>query len=351
MALFDLARPLLFALDPERAHALTLRALRAGLLPGRAAPTSSRLRVSVLGLDLPNPLGLAAGFDKNAEAACAMLGFGLGFVEAGTVTPRPQAGNPRPRVFRLREDGAVINRLGFNGKGHDVFARNYTAQKARCSGVIGVNVGANRDSADPIADYVAGIDRFSDRADYLVVNISSPNTPGLRNLQNTQHFADLLGRIDVARGAQKKRPPLFVKVAPDLTADDLAAIVETSLENRVDGLVVSNTTVDRPDSLRSGNRTETGGLSGRPLFAPSTEILRQVFRLSRGKLPLVGVGGVSTGDDAYAKIKAGATLVQLYTALIYGGPGLVVDILTRLDALLAEDGLASVADAVGVEAQ
>ncbi len=351
MDAFSLVRPLLFALDPEQAHTVTLRALRLGLARGYRGRASNRLALKLFGLDFPNPVGLAAGFDKDAAVACPMLGLGLGFVEAGTVTPRPQPGNPRPRLFRLRHDRAVINRLGFNGKGHAQFDRNYARQKASCNGVIGVNVGANRDSADPIADYVAGIARFSRAADYLVVNISSPNTPGLRDLQSREHFTDLLGRIDAARRCEARRPPLLVKIAPDLSEAELAAIVEIALEKNIDGLIVSNTTIDRPASLRSLNASETGGLSGKPLFEPSTEVLRKVYRLTEGRLPLVGVGGIASGDDAYAKIKAGASLVQLYTALIYGGPALVGAIVSRLDTLAGRDGLSSINEAIGVEAR
>lgn len=346
-----MVRPLLFALEPERAHTLTLLALRLGVAGKARWAPSARLRTKVLGLDVPNPVGLAAGFDKNAVAACAMLRHGFGFVEAGTVTPRPQSGNPQPRVFRLHEDEAVINRLGFNGAGHAVFAKNHARQRERCRGVIGVNIGANRDSDDPVADYVAGIHRFAAVADYLTVNISSPNTPGLRDLQTKEHFAVLLARLQQARAESERRPPMLVKIAPDLSPAELAAIVELALETSVDGLIVSNTTIDRPNHLRSSHANEAGGLSGRPLMTPATEVLRKAYRLSKGALPLVGVGGISSGDDAYAKIKAGASLVQLYTGLIYQGPDLVRRIVERLDALLSADGLNAVADAVGVEAE
>jgi dihydroorotate dehydrogenase len=349
MSLFDLARPVLFALEPEKAHALTIAALRTGLLRAPRTFGANRLATQAFGLEFPNPVGLAAGFDKHAEVPCAMLGLGLGFVEAGTVTPRPQPGNPRPRIFRLREDEAVINRFGFNSVGHDRFAANLSRQRRACRGIVGVNIGANKDSGDPIEDYVAGISRFADMADYLVVNISSPNTPGLRDLQRKEHFAKLLGRVQDARQAARRRPPLLVKIAPDLDESELGAIVDTACETGMDGLIVSNTTIDRPSSLRAAQAGETGGLSGRPLFEKSTAMLRAAYRLSGGKLPLVGVGGISSGDDAYAKIRAGATLVQLYTALVYQGPALITRIGARLEELLARDGLSRIADVVGAD--
>jgi len=346
--MFGLLRPALFALDPERAHNVTLAALRTGLVPSPGSPVAG-LGVDLWGLRFPNPVGLAAGFDKNAVASRAMLKLGFGFVEAGTVTPKPQAGNPRPRIFRLPEDRAVINRLGFNNEGHDAFARNLDRQRTRKPGIIGVNVGANKDSADPIQDYVVGVIRFAAIADYFVVNISSPNTPGLRDLQARSVFQDLLSRIDTARNEATARPPLLVKIAPDLTTPGLAAIVEVALDTGVDGLIVSNTTIERPPSLRSSYAGETGGLSGQPLFAMATEVLKQTFRISEGRLPLVGVGGIASGADAYAKIKAGASLVQLYSALIYQGPGLVQNILRDVHTLLERDGAKKLADVVGVD--
>ena len=347
--MFGLLRPALFTLDPERAHNVTLAALRTGLVPSFGAPVAG-LGVDLLGLHFPNPVGLAAGFDKNAVASRAMLKFGFGFVEAGTVTPKPQAGNPRPRIFRLREDRAVINRLGFNNEGHDAFARNLDRQRARKPGIIGVNIGANKDSADPIQDYVVGVVRFAMVADYLVVNISSPNTPGLRDLQARSVFHDLLTRIRTARNEAVARPPLLVKIAPDLTSSELAAIVEVALDTGVDGLIVSNTTIDRPPSLRSPLASETGGLSGQPLLGMATDVLKQTYRLSEGRLPLVGVGGIASGADAYTKIKAGASLVQLYSALIYQGPGLVQNILRDLRTMLDQDGVKSIGEAVGADA-
>ncbi|MDA1058455.1 MAG: quinone-dependent dihydroorotate dehydrogenase [Proteobacteria bacterium] len=345
---FDLIRPVLFALDPERAHALTLGVLRSGLLPARRR-TVAGLETTIAGLRFPNPVGLAAGFDKNAVATRAMLKTGFGFVEAGTVTPKPQKGNPRPRVFRSPRDDAVINRLGFNNDGHETFARNMRRQRNGDPGIIGINVGANRDAKDPIQDYVDGVLRFSDLAHYLVVNISSPNTPGLRDLQARAKFGELLNRLRDARSQSERRPPLLVKIAPDLAPNDLGGIVEIAIETGIDGLVVSNTTVDRPPFLAKQFATEAGGLSGRPLFARSTEVLRDAFRLSQGRLPLIGVGGVWSGEDAYTKIKAGASLVQLYTGLIFQGPDLVHRILLDLRQLMDRDGVRSLSEVVGVE--
>lgn len=346
--LFGVVRPALRALDPERAHALTLVALRYGAaaIPRARIPD---LPVEVFGLRFPNPIGLAAGFDKNAVASDAMLRLGFGFVEAGTVTPRPQTGNPRPRVFRSSADGAVINRLGFNNFGHDAFAKNVQRQRSANRGLIGINVGANKDSGDPIQDYVVGVERFSDFADYLVVNISSPNTPGLRDLQAKEMFGPLLNRLREARHRSARRPPLLVKIAPDLSPGQLGGIVEMAIETGVDGLIVSNTTVARPAHLNQRFAAETGGLSGVPLFAPSTDVLREASRVSAGRLPLIGVGGIASGDDVYEKMKAGASLVQLYTAMVFQGPGLIGRMQARLRVLMARDGVSSLSEIVGVE--
>ncbi len=345
---FDLIRPVLFVLDPERAHALTLGVLRSGLVLARRRAVAG-LETTIAGLRFPNPVGLAAGFDKNAVVARAMLKTGFGFVEAGTVTPKPQKGNPRPRVFRSPRDDAVINRLGFNNDGHETFARNMRRQRIGDPGIIGINVGANRDAQDPIQDYVDGVLRFSDLAHYLVVNISSPNTPGLRDLQAKAKFGELLNRLRDARNQSERRPPLLVKIAPDLVPGELGGIVEIAIEAGIDGLVVSNTTVDRPPFLAKQFATEAGGLSGRPLFARSTEVLREASRLSQGRLPLIGVGGIWSGEDAYTKIKAGASLVQLYTGLIFQGPALVHRILLDLRQLMDRDGVRSLSEIVGVE--
>ncbi len=332
---FPLIRPLLHALDAETAHGLTIGLLK--LMPAAAAgPSDSRLAVSAFGLQFANPLGLAAGFDKNAEVPDAMLAQGFGSVEVGTLTPRPQTGNPRPRLFRLAEDRAVINRLGFNNDGHAAaFARLAARRRA---GVVGVNLGANKDSPDRVADYVAGIETFSAVADYLTVNISSPNTPGLRALQSRAELQSLLARLDEARARRTRRPPMLLKIAPDLRDDELEDIARCCGGGTVDGIVVSNTTIARPP-LKSRLAHERGGLSGAPLFELSTRRLARLYLLTEGRIPLIGVGGIGDAGTAWAKILAGATLLQLYSALVYRGPGLVAEILEGLSARLARQGL------------
>lgn len=345
MSLFDFARPALFLLQPETAHRLTVKLLACGLLPSARAEQHAVLRTRVAGLAFSSPLGLAAGFDKNAEVPDAMLSQGFGFVEVGTVTPRPQSGNPKPRLFRLVEDQAVINRMGFNNEGLEAAKARLAARRSSCKpGLVGANVGANKDSIDPAEDYVTGLVALKGLADYFVVNISSPNTPGLRKLQGRAALDDLLSRIDMVK---PEGAPLFVKIAPDLTGAERHDIAEIVLSHRIDGLIVSNTTVGGRDSLKSRFRREAGGLSGKPLFTLSSEVLADMYRLTGGKIPLIGVGGVATGQDAYAKIRAGASLVQLYSALVYHGPGLVNRINRELAALLQADGFASVAEAVG----
>ena len=332
-------------LDAETAHGFALKALRTGLTPADRRPDPPSLGVEVWGRHLSNPIGLAAGFDKNAEAIDALLRLGFGVVEIGSVTPRPQPGNPRPRLFRLAEDRGVINRMGFPGQGLDaVLAR--LKHRPR-SGFVGVNVGANKDSTDRAADYVTCAAALAPHADYLVCNVSSPNTPGLRNLQGRSQLADLLKRVQDALAATPV--PLVVKIAPDATDDDLDDIVAVSRELRIDGIIVGNTTLARPASLRSARRQEAGGLSGAPLSELSTEVLRRTARRVEGQFPLIGCGGVGSGADAYAKIRAGATLVQLYSMLVYEGPPLVRRIKDELAALLARDGLASVSQAIGAD--
>lgn len=345
---------LLRLLPPETAHRLTIRALAAGLVPAERAADDPILATRVWNLDLPNPIGLAAGFDKNAEAFAATLRLGFGFVEIGSVTPRPQPGNPRPRLFRLTEDRAVINRLGFNNDGLPPVAtrlRRRPPPGAPRRGIVGANLGKNRDSVDAAADYAAGAEALAPLADYLVVNVSSPNTPGLRALQGRAPLARLIEAVLAARHrtTPTRPPPLLLKIAPDLTDEDKRDIAEVALTAPVDGLIVSNTTIARPAGLRGRHAGEAGGLSGRPLFKPSTAVLADMYRLTGGRLPLVGVGGVASGADAYAKIRAGASLVQLYTALIYAGPGLVRRIARELAACLRADGFAGVADAVGAD--
>jgi dihydroorotate dehydrogenase len=348
--LFPLARPLLQALDPEDAHRLTVRALALGLAPRRGALPDPMLRSRVFGLDFPNPLGLAAGFDKNAEVPAAALAMGFGFAEAGTVTPRPQAGNPRPRLFRAPAQQAVLNRYGFNNEGLDAFAGRLEALRRRgWPGIVGANVGKNKDTEDAAADYEIGIRRLAPLADYLVVNVSSPNTPGLRALQGRGALSDLLQRCLDARAAAGACPPLLLKIAPDLTAEDKADIAEVALDLAIDGLIVSNTTIARPPGLPPDWAGQAGGLSGRPLFAPSTAVLADMYRLTRGQVPLVGVGGIASPADAYAKIRAGARLVQLYSVLTYQGPALVRALLDQLPGLLRADGFDRLDQAVGAD--
>ncbi|HQS14104.1 quinone-dependent dihydroorotate dehydrogenase [Reyranella sp.] len=341
-SLLDLA---LSRLDAEAAHGLAIRALKTGMLPGDGRADAASLATKIWGRSLPNPIGLAAGFDKNAEVADAMLAQGFGLVEIGSVTPRPQEGNPRPRLFRLPQDRGVINRMGFPGQGLDA-ARSRLAARPR-RGFVGVNVGANKDSVDRAADYVTGCVALAPYADYLVCNVSSPNTPGLRNLQGRTELAGLLKRVQDAIAA--KPVPLVVKIAPDATDEDLDDIVFVCRDLKLDGIIIGNTTLSRPASLTSERRGETGGLSGAPLTALSTEVLRKTAQRVERQFPLIGCGGVGSGADAYAKIRAGATLVQLYSAMVYEGPPLIRRIKDELAALLARDGFASVADAVGVD--
>ena len=334
----------------ETAHNLALGAL--SLVPPGPGPAreAEPLRTEFCGRNLPNPIGLAAGLDKDGRAIAGFARLGFGAVEIGSVTPRPQPGNPRPRLFRLPEDRAVINRMGFNSAGHDRVLRRlarYRDRAGRDGPIIGVNLGKNRDSTDAAGDYALGIVRFAELADYLVVNISSPNTPGLRRLQAAEPLRALLDRLAEARSGARAHPPLFLKIAPDLEPDERGAIAEIARASAVEGLVVGNTTLARPPELRGRHRAEAGGLSGRPLFARSTAVLADFARLTEGRLTLIGTGGVAGGADAYAKLRAGASLVQVYTALIYEGPTLVRRIKAELARLLAADGFASVAEAVG----
>ncbi|MEC8714772.1 MAG: quinone-dependent dihydroorotate dehydrogenase [Pseudomonadota bacterium] len=341
--LFDLARPALFAIDPERAHRLTVRAL--ALAGRRGPPAAGALAIDVAGLGFPNPLGMAAGFDKDAEVPDQLLGLGFGFAEVGSITPRPQAGNPRPRLFRLVEDRAVINRMGFNNGGAEV-ARDRLVRRAGRPGIVGINVGANKDSEDRIADYVAMTRVMAPLASYLAVNISSPNTPGLRALQDEGALTGLLDAVIEARGTAG--PPVFLKVAPDLESADIDAIARIALDRKLGALIVSNTTITRP-ALLSANARETGGLSGAPLRDLAQQRLRDFRKATGGAIPLVGVGGIASAEDAWARIRAGASLVQLYSAMVYGGPGLPRRILRGLEALMRRDGFASIAEAVGSE--
>jgi len=343
---YGLATRLLRRLDAEDAHGLAIRALKLGLGPrgGRDDPI---LATELAGLSLPNPVGLAPGFDKDAEVFAPMLRAGFGFVECGTVTPKPQAGNPRPRLFRLNEDRAVINRMGFNNRGLDAFGQRLAR---RGPGIIGANIGANKDSPDRVVDYVTGLKRLWGKASYFTINVSSPNTPGLRALQTESALQDLLGRLAEARESlpAQGRAPLFLKVAPDLQGREVETIVETCVTYGLAGVMVSNTTVSRP-ALVSEFAGEPGGLSGAPLMELSTRMLGEFAQAAAGRLALVGVGGIGSGADAYAKIRAGAGAVQLYSALVFAGPGLVAQIKRDLAARLRADGFASVAEAVGAE--
>jgi dihydroorotate dehydrogenase len=332
-------------MTPEAAHRATIHGLRLGLGGRDDRPDDPILAISRFGLDFTNPVGLAAGFDKNAEVVDAMLGLGFGFAEFGTVTPLPQPGNPKPRIFRLPDQQAVINRLGFNNAGLDAAAERAARLKRR-HGIVGGNIGKNKDQTDAVADYVAGAARLSPLVDYLTVNVSSPNTPGLRALQGRAILTELLSAVQAAR----QRPvPVLVKIAPDLSDADLDDIVHAVADSKIAGIIVSNTTIARPPELPPGLAQETGGLSGRPLFQPSTEMLRKTYQMSGGAIPLVGVGGIASADDAYAKIRAGASLVQLYTALAYQGPRLVTRIKTGLAARLTADGFARLEEAIGTE--
>lgn len=343
MALSDLGATLVRRLDPESAHGMAIRALQMVPLPAPPADDPI-LRTTIAGLDLSNPVGLAAGLDKNGEALRGLSRLGFGFLECGSVTPLPQPGNPKPRLFRLIEDRAIINRLGFNNLGLEAFA-DRLANRPRTV-IVGANLGANKDTEDKAADYVTGLTRLRGLSDYVTVNVSSPNTPGLRALQGRAALDDLLGRLNEARAGDPT--PVFLKVAPDLTADEIALIVEASLDHRIDALIVSNTTLDRPDSLRSAYRAETGGLSGAPLAAGAAAALRAAAEASAGRLPLIAVGGIGSGDEAYARIRAGACAIQLYSALIFEGPGLVGRIKRDLAARLRSDGFSTVIEAASI---
>jgi dihydroorotate dehydrogenase len=345
------ARPILQAFDPETAHFLTLQGLRYLPLP-RAHGDDSRLAIRAFGLNFPNPVGLAAGFDKNGHVPGALLRLGFGFIEIGTVTPRPQSGNPRPRIFRLDADGAVINRLGFNNDGEAAVLARLAARAAE-GGIIGVNVGANRDSADRAGDYVRLIETFAPVANYVTVNVSSPNTPGLRDLQQGKILDDLLARVVEARDRVTPRAgptPVLVKIAPDLSLGELDDIVGIVRARRVDGMIVANTTTGRPDLQERAKAMEQGGLSGRPLFALSTRMLAETFVRAEGAFPLIGVGGIDSGVSALQKIRAGASLIQLYTGLIFRGLSLLGEIKRKLAETLARGGHSSLAEIVGADA-
>ncbi len=350
--LASIATALLHSLPPEAAHHAALRLLAAELGPAPSLALRPALAGRLWGLDFPSPVGLAAGFDKDAMALAGLFRLGFGFVEAGTVTPRPQAGNPAPRLFRLAEDQALINRMGFNSAGFDGFARNlgrFRARPAAATRLVGINLGVNRDSADPAADYRQGVERLGPLADYLVVNLSSPNTPGLRALQEGAARDRVLAALLAARAALDTPPPLLLKIAPDLDDAALGEIGQAALDAGLDGLVLCNTTTARPAGLRSRQRRQAGGLSGAPLRPRALEALRVVYRHTEGRLPLIGVGGIASAADAYARIRAGASLVQLYTGFVYRGPGLLAELAQGLAARLEADGFKTIAEAVGAD--
>lgn len=347
--IFDIGMKLVRSLDAETAHKAGIKAARVGLVPKADRAKHDILRTELAGLDLPNPVGLAAGFDKNAEVPDAMLRAGFGFVECGTVTPRPQIGNPRPRLFRLTEDRAVINRMGFNNEGLDLYARRLKLRQNK-PGIVGANLGANKDSDDRAGDYIRGLQRVWGLADYITINISSPNTPGLRDLQGERAMEDLLGRFSEARAelaGDEASPPVFLKVAPDLDPAAPQRIVQQARQYGINAIIVSNTTISRPKSLKSDQKDEVGGLSGAPLKTLADKMLSEFAMASEGRIPLIGVGGISSGADAYRKIRLGASAVQLYSALVYEGPMLAARICDDLAERLKADGFSSVSEAVG----
>lgn len=345
MSLYEtLGMRALRCVDPEAAHGLALKALKLGLVPSPGILTSPRLKTTLAGLELANPVGLAAGFDKNADVLHPLAKSGFGFVEVGAITPRAQPGNPKPRLFRLTEDKAAINRFGFNNEGMEAAAA--TLAKRPADAVIGLNLGANKDSDDRASDFAKVLAKCGPHLDFATVNVSSPNTEKLRDLQGKAALSGLLAGVMEVREGMDRKIPVFLKIAPDLTDDEIAEIAEVAVETGISGIIATNTTLSR-EGLKSAHRDETGGLSGAPVFEKSTRVLAKLSNLTEGNLPLIGVGGVSDATQAYAKIKAGASAVQLYTALVYGGMGLVKEIVTGLDALLEKDGFATVADAVG----
>ncbi|KAJ7942631.1 Dihydroorotate dehydrogenase (quinone), mitochondrial [Quillaja saponaria] len=372
-----LVNPFFALLDPEVAHRLGVSAAARGWVPREKRTDPSNLGLEVWGRKFSNPVGLAAGFDKNAEAVDGLLGLGFGFVEVGSVTPVPQDGNPKPRIFRLQREGAIINRCGFNSEGIVVVAKRLGAQHGKRKldetsstssssndevkqggkagpGILGVNLGKNKTSEDAAADYVQGVHTLSQYADYLVINVSSPNTPGLRMLQGRKQLKDLVKKVQAARDemqwGEEGPPPLLVKIAPDLSKEDLEDIAAVALALRLDGLIISNTTISRPDPVsKNPVAAEIGGLSGKPLFDLSTNMLKEMYNLTRGKIPLIGCGGISSGEEAYKKIRAGATLVQLYTAFAYGGPALIPQMKAELAECLEKDGFKSILEAVGAD--
>lgn len=351
MNLYKTLRPLIFKLKPETAHNLAIHFLKSNLFFPHTSEYKN-LKQKVFNLNFKNPIGMAAGFDKNAQITEALSKFGFGFVECGTVTPKAQSGNPKPRIFRLEEDKAIINRLGFNNKGCKDFDRNLKNAPRRSMCPVGVNIGKNKDTQDALDDYLELMDRFYVRCSYITVNISSPNTKNLRQLQSQEHLDSFLKGILDKKSELKKRYkkdiPVLLKVAPDLTLEEQKEIAQVALESKIDGLIISNTTIQRDKSLKSANINEKGGLSGKPLFEKSNEVLKNFYKFSEGKIPLIGVGGISCADDAYEKIKCGASLVQIYSAFIYEGFGLVEEIKKDLNKLVKKDGFKNISQAIGM---
>lgn len=350
--LYPIARPLLFTIEPEKAHALTLRAMKAGVIPACESTKAAELEQTLWGLKFPNPVGLSAGFDKNAEVIGPSFNLGFGFVEAGTVTPKPQSGNPQPRIFRDPSNEAVINRMGFPNGGMNAFKANLEAflgQKSHPKGVVGLNIGMNKTQKDPAKDYTTLIKMLGPMADYLTINISSPNTPGLRDLQKRDPLMELLGAVKEARAKAcgDHPPPLLVKLAPDLTEEQQEELAQVALDSEIDGLILGNTTLDRPEHLPEQFRAQPGGLSGQPLTDKSTRVIHNFYALTKGQIPIIGVGGISNGQQAYDKIKAGASLVQLYSALVFKGPSVAYSINKELLELLHADGHSNITEAVG----
>lgn len=353
--MFHLSRPFLHALPPETAHNLTVAFLSLGLHPTLDEQLDPSIATEVAGLKFSSPLGLAAGFDKNADCMKAMFKMGMGFTEAGTVTPEPQEGNERPRVFRNNHDRAVINRMGFPNKGADHFQKNIVRflREREDGQILGINIGKNKDTSDPFEDYVALIKRFGALADYIAVNVSSPNTPGLRDLQKVEFLEKLIEHIGQARDyycSGQNKPPVFFKFAPDLDATHLKEIAHLCVDKQVDGVILTNTTLARPEHLPENFRKEAGGLSGAPVYRLSTEVIRQFYRHTKGQVPIIGAGGILSVEDAYAKIKAGASLVQVYSGLVFKGPELIERINERLPDLLTVDGYKTLKEAVGQDA-
>lgn len=350
MNIYQIFRPFIFKLGAEEAHEAALKFLK--FLPNFATLLTvnqnyKNLNLRLWDIDFSNPIGMAAGFDKNAEIIKTLARFGFGFVEAGTVTPKAQAGNEKPRMFRLQEDGAVINRLGFNNLGAEVFFNNVAQLRMPCP--LGINIGKNKDTENALDDYLPLLEKFCDKASYITINISSPNTKNLRDLQKEEHLDLFLREIMAKKNQLKTNVPILLKVAPDLDLGEQEKIAQVVLKNKIDGMIISNTTIARDFNLRSKYKNETGGLSGKPLFSKSNEVLRNFYKFTEGKIPLIGVGGIASGVDAYEKIKCGASLVQIYSAFVYQGFGMVERVKKELSELVAMDGLRNVAEAVGVE--